>query len=85
MEQWQIILMFSINLIAVVTGVSKGLSVLMSVRDELRDLTINVGHRQPPSGLLGDVQNLKTELQRHRDTLIEVSMELGMRPPGGRT
>ena len=81
----QIYLLFGVNLIALIGGIGKGLSVLISVRDELRDMRINIGAKDPPSGLLGDVSGLQRESRHHRDSLIEITTEMGLRHPGGRT
>lgn len=78
-------MMFAVNLIAVIGGVSKGIAVLISVRDEIKSLGVKVGTKVPPEGLLGDVETLKKEFRPLRDSLVEVTMELGLRPPGGRS
>lgn len=85
MDQTQILLMFTVNLVVIIGGVWKGIMVLISVRDEIRDLVVKVGTKVPPEGLLGDVETLKREFRPLRDSLVEVTMELGLRPPGGRT
>ena len=87
--QTQIWVMFAVNLIAIIGGVSKALSVLVSLRntfrDDMHDLKILIGTKVPPDGILGDVEGLKTETRRHRDSLIELGSEFGMRYPGGRS
>lgn len=82
---WGIYLMFAVNLLAIIAGIGKGLAILISVRDEIRDLRRDVGMVDPPSGLLGRVDGIRKEVQQHRDTLIEVTSELGLRRPGGRS
>lgn len=77
--------MFAVNLVVIIGGIGKGLAVLISVRDEIRDLSKAVGHKNPPDGLLGDVEELKKTCLQHRDSLIEVTSELGLRRPGGRS
>lgn len=81
----QVFLMFAVNLIVIIGGIGKGLAVLVSVRDELRDLKVNVGHKDPPSGLLGDVKEIQREVRHHRDSLIEITSEMHLKHPGGRT
>jgi len=92
MESWQVVTMFGANLIVIVAGIGRGLhllgrglSVLISVRDEIQDLKRHVGVKDPPDGLLGDMAGVKYELGQHRDTLIEVTSELGLRRPGGQS
>ena len=89
MENWHIYLMFTDNLVVVVTGVSKGITVLISVRDEVRDglkdLKVAVGTSDPPNGLLGDVRALKHDARTMRDWSIEASSVLEIRRPGGRS
>ncbi len=89
METWQIVLMFAVNLIAIIAGVSKGIAVLISVRDTVRDglhdLRSVVGFSDPPTGLVGDVMGLKKESTALRYWSIEAASKLDMRPPGGRT
>lgn len=45
---------------------------LMGLRDSVRDLVLTIGSTAPPTGLLGDVDKLKTEMREHRDWLIEI-------------
>lgn len=78
----------AVNFITVIGGLSKGISVLVGIRDEMRDLVRAVGSVHPPdgpSGLLGDMDGVKREIRHHRDSLIEVTAELGLKRPGGRT
>jgi hypothetical protein len=67
---------FALNLIAIIGGGIKGISVLLSVRDEIRDMNIAIGTKVPPEGLLGDVEALKRENRKHRDRLIELGADL---------
>ena len=92
MEPWQAYLLIAVNLTAVIAGVSKGLRVLLEMRDNLRDLTKAVGTEDPPTGFFQDFASLRTdmvvfrrELLTYRDTLIEITSQLGLRRPGGRT
>lgn len=80
-----VVIMFSVNLIVIIGGLGKGISVLIAVRDEIRDLRKDVGTAVPASGLMGRVDNLRKEVLTQRDSLIEITAELGMRRPGGRT
>lgn len=50
---------------------------MIAVRDALRDLRRAVGEKDPPYGLLGDVEIMKAESQRHREWLIEMRSKLG--------
>ena len=77
--------MFVVNLIVVIGGISKGILVIVSVRDEIRDLRKDVGSTTPPIGLLGAVASLTKEVLTQRDSIIEITSELGLRRPGGRT
>lgn len=77
--------MFVINLFVIVGGIWRGIGVLLDVRDDIRDLKKNVGTKNPPDGLMGDMVALEREVLHHRDSLIAVTAEMGMRPPGGRT
>lgn len=45
---------------------------LFSLRDTVRDLNRTIGNSNPPTGLLGDVVNLKNEMREHRDWLISI-------------
>ena len=85
MDETQIWAMFAVNLIVIIGGVGKGIRLLVSVRDEIRDLNKAVGIKSPPDGLLGDVELLKKNVLQHRDSLIEITAELGLDRPGGRS
>lgn len=63
---------FAVNLIVIIGGIGKVVSVGISMRDEIRDMAKNIGRKEPPEGLLGDVQALKHESRKHRDRLIEL-------------
>ena len=75
----QVVLMFVVNLVVVIGGLGKGIAVLIAVRDDIRDLKKAVGQKDPPDGLLGDVHGLQVESRKHRDRLIEIGTELGMK------
>ena len=87
--QTQIWIMFAVNMIAVIAGVSKALRVLISLRDpfrdDMQDLRTAIGSKTPPDGLLGDVESLKTESRHHRDTLIAIGSGFGIKYPWGRS
>jgi hypothetical protein len=78
---WQIYLMFTVNLIVIVTFIGKGLSVLLDVRDDIRTLKNHVGQKFPPMGILGDIHTLQKEHRHLRDNMIEISSELGLKRP----
>lgn len=79
MTEVQFWLMFSVNILVFITGISKGISVLLSVRDEIRDIKSHVGTTEPRQGLLGDVSMIKQEVRRHSDQMIAIRIRLGMR------
>lgn len=79
MTELQVWLMFGVNILVLVTGISKGISVLLSVRDEIRDIKSHVGTTEPKSGLLGDVTTIKQEVRKHSDQMIAIRIRLGMR------
>lgn len=76
----QVVLMFVVNLIVIITGASKAIAVLISVRDELRDLKRNVGSKDPRDGLLGDVEGLKDAAHRTDRSIVEMQTHLWGRP-----
>lgn len=89
---WQMAVAVAANLIVVIVGVTKGLSVLVGLRDEIRDMAAAIGKQEPREGLVGDVLNLtddmgiiRKELRSHRDSLIEITAQMGLRRPGSRT
>ena len=57
------------------------ITTLWAMRESLRDLHfIVVGtEKDPTTGLVGDVASLKKESQRHRNWLIEIRAEQGMK------
>ena len=77
-------LLILVNAFVVISFLWRGLTVLVSVRDEMRDLKKAVGALHPPSGLLGDVADNSTEISRHRDILTVIATKLGLEPPGER-
>jgi len=85
MGESAVYVMFTVNLIAIVAGVTRGVHVLVSIRDDIRDLRRDVGSLDPPSGLVGEMLSMKKEVLSHRDTLIEITAEMGLRRPGGRS
>lgn len=85
MSEISVYVMFTINLFVVIGGIWRGLGALIVVRDEIRDIKKHMGTKNPPDGLIGDVVALEKEVLRHRDTLIEVTSQIGLRHPGGRT
>ena len=70
------VLLFLVNLSVIVGFCWHGISVLITVRDELRDLKHAVGTRNPPEGLLGDAEVLKRDAIRQRQWLIEINANL---------
>jgi hypothetical protein len=82
MSDLQVWAMFSANLIVVIAGVGKGLTVLINVRDEIRGLqTAIVGSKETGSGMVGDILELQKEYRRMRDWMIEASAAINVRPP----
>lgn len=51
-------------------GIVAFITTFLSIRDAIRDLKNAVGTKDPPVGLLGDVEDLKEESRQHRDWLI---------------
>ena len=49
--------------------------VWLTVRDALRDLAHAVGSADPPTGLIGDVTQMKIEQQAHREWLIRAGLD----------
>lgn len=68
---------FFVNLVTLIIGLSKGVSALISVRDDVRDMKRALGHEDPPSGLIGDVHELRRSQQWNRDEIITIKAELG--------
>ena len=92
MQVWQLWLMFVINICLIIGFGWKAISVLVSFRDDVRDLIKAVGEQNPATGLFLDVEKLwselrgqRRELSYHRDTLITLTQKEGLPPPGGRT
>lgn len=83
--QVQVFFMFAVNLIVIIAGIGKGVGVLLSIRDEILGMKLAIGTKDPPDGLLGDVRGLQREARAQRDSLIEITSELNLRPPGGRS
>jgi len=69
---------FAINLIAVVSGLWKGISVLITVRDEIRDMRRNIGTKDPADGLLGDVVELKAAIRDHDKSIVALQIQTGV-------
>lgn len=76
----QVTAMFVVNLIVVITGASKAIAILVSVRDELRDLKRNVGTKDPRDGLLGDVEDLKDDYRKTDRNIVEIQTHIWGRP-----
>lgn len=55
------------------------ISTLFSLRDAVLELTLLVKGTDSSTGLLVDVAALKKESLKHRDRLIEIGTELGMK------
>lgn len=55
-------------------GVFAFLKVLLLVRDGLRDLARSVGTTNPPSGLLGDMLEVKGDIRQQREWLIRAGV-----------
>ena len=79
MDQPPITLVLIVNAITILGFLWKGLSVLIALRDDLRDMTKSVGHAVPPEGLVGDLVSVRQEVRKHRDWLIELQAEVGVR------
>jgi hypothetical protein len=60
-------------------GLIAFLKVSVGVRDSMRDMARQIGSKDPPDGLLGDVQGLKYEARKRRDGEIELRAQLGMK------
>lgn len=67
------------DVVVFVVGLIAFFKVFLTVRDSLRDMTRQIGSKDPPDGLLGDVMGLKHEARKTRDRLIEIGAELGMK------
>lgn len=92
MEAWQLWLMFLINICLIIGFGWKAILVLVSFRDEVRDLVRAVGTEHPATGFFADLENLwaeikslKREQNYQRDALIQVCIKDGVPPPGGRS
>lgn len=49
----------------------------LKVRDALRDMASAIGKSSPPSGLVGDVNDLRTVQGRHHEWLVELRANRG--------
>lgn len=49
--------------------------VFLSVRDAMRDLTRAVGTASPPSGLRGEMQEVKGEVRQHHTWLVRAGLD----------
>jgi hypothetical protein len=56
-------------------GIWAFITMFVSLRDAIRDLSVNVGKKHPREGLLGDVEHMKEEIQEHRDWLIAAGLD----------
>lgn len=56
---------------AIVTGVR----VLLSMRDTIRDLTRVVGQAYPPTGLIGEVHEMKMRVETHHEWLVRSGLD----------
>lgn len=77
-HQTRDLLLFVINVAVIIGGLWKGIAVLVSVRDSLRDLTVNVGTRDPPTGLLGSMAKTDGLLHHHDRRLVRVETKLNL-------
>lgn len=59
-------------LAAAAWGIFKG---GIGMRDAVRDLTALVGKKNPPEGLMGDVEVLKMTAAEHRDWLVAAGLD----------
>ena len=75
----QVVLLFVVNIMALLGSLWKGIAVLMTVRDDIRDLSQHVGSRHPPEGMLGEMEALKKETLKHGYRLVELEIEAGVK------
>lgn len=66
------------NVIAVIGGTWKAVAVLLRLHDSLREMSAKIGQKNPPEGLLGDVEQIKQLAGRDHDTLTHVQAILGV-------
>ena len=52
---------------------------VVTMRQTLGVLVSAVGKKDPPEGLLGDMEGVKHETRRHRDRLIRLEVEGGLK------
>jgi len=65
------------DLLLVGGGIIAFIKMSMSFRDAIRDLTKAVGSKNPPEGLLGDMEHTKAAVSRHNDWLVELRAKFG--------
>lgn len=66
------------NIVAIIAAFGKGISVLISIRDDIRDMKKDIGSREPAIGLLGDVCDLQETASRHELELERLSTYSGL-------
>lgn len=72
-----------VEVVALVGGTWRILRIAVVVRDGVRDSLRDFGHaigsRHPPEGLMGDVEGLKKETLKHRERLIRLEVNGGLK------
>ena len=63
------------DVVVFVAGLIAFVRVFMTIRDTMRDVSLKIGTKAPPDGLLGDVVGLQHETRKHRDRLIALEVE----------
>lgn len=53
--------------------------VAFGIRDDMRWMKGQFGSRNPPEGVLGDLEAMKRETLKHRDRLIRLEVEQGLK------
>ena len=56
-------------------GIYAFIKTFVQMRDVLRDLLRTVGTEEPPTGLVGDVHEIKLEQRLHRDWLVAAGID----------
>lgn len=47
-----------------------GIRIFLMMRDQLRDVVNAIGSKYPRNGLLGDMENIKEDVQEHREWML---------------
>jgi len=60
------------DIMLVAGGIWAFFKMFLMTRDGLRDLTTSVGRKDPPSGIIGDLEEVKAQQRQHRDWFMSM-------------